>query len=270
MFMLNEIIANKRLEVATKKRTSPLEDLQAKLREARPVRDFYHALSLPGISLIAEIKKKSPSKGEFPIQIPAAELAHLYCRNGARAISVLADEKFFGGGAHVVERVANDPGVDLPVMYKEFIIDPYQIYEARSIGADAVLLIVRSIGDKGQLSEMIGTVHNLGMQALVECFTAEDAAVAVEAGARIIGVNNRDLQTFEVDLKRSEEIRSVIPEGVLTVSESGLKTPADALEAEQRGFDAILVGEALLKSEDLTKSIRGFAGLEVAEHQSNR
>ncbi|GAB6990768.1 indole-3-glycerol phosphate synthase TrpC [Paenibacillus pini] len=266
MYMLNEIVANKRIEVEEKKRVSPLTDLQGKLRDARPVRDFYAALQMPGISLIAEIKKKSPSKGEFPNQIAAAELARIYSQNGARAISVLADEKYFGGGAHVVERVANDPGVHLPVMYKEFIIDPYQIYEARSVGADAVLLIVRSIDDTGRLSEMISTVHDLGMEALVECYTAEEAAKAVKANARIIGVNNRDLQTFEVDLKRSEEIRSVIPNTSLTVSESGLSSPADALEAQHRGFDAILVGEALLKAEDITRRIREFAGLEVIEH----
>lgn len=266
MYMLNEIVADKRLEVDAKKRTSPLEELQGKLRDARPVRDFYHALKSPGISLIAEIKKKSPSKGEFPNQLAAAELGRLYSENGARAISVLADEKYFGGGAHVVERVANDPGVHIPVMYKEFIIDPYQIYEARSIGADAVLLIVRSIGDTGILTDMIGTVHDLGMQALVECYTAEEAAAAVEAKARIIGVNNRDLQTFDVDLRRSQEIRSVIPDTAITVSESGLSTPADALEAQKRGFDAILVGEALLKAEDITSVVRGFAGLEVLEH----
>ncbi|MGF7047237.1 indole-3-glycerol phosphate synthase [Paenibacillus sp. DS2015] len=268
MYMLNEIIANKRVEIDEKKRVRTLEDLQGKLREARPVRDFYSALQMPGISLIAEIKRKSPSKGEFPSQFTATELARIYSQNGARAISVLADEKFFGGGAHVVERVANDPAVHLPVMYKEFIIDPYQIYEARSVGADAVLLIVRSIGDSGLLSEMISTVHDLGMQALVECFTIKEAAAAVEAKARIIGVNNRDLQTFEVDLKRSEEIRSIIPDTTLTVSESGLSNPADVVEAQNRGFDAILVGEALLKADDITRRVREFAGLEIIEHQN--
>ncbi|MBP2000271.1 indole-3-glycerol phosphate synthase [Paenibacillus shirakamiensis] len=266
MFMLNEIVEHKRLEVEEKKRNSPLSDLQGKLRDARPVRDFYSALKAPGISLIAEIKKKSPSKGEFPNRLAAAELARLYSQNGARAISVLADEKYFGGGAHVVERVANDPSVHIPVMYKEFIIDPYQIYEARSIGADAVLLIVRSIGDTSLLTEMIATAQDLGMDALVECFTAEEAAEAVIAKARIIGINNRDLQSFDVDLRRSEDIRSIIPDTALTVSESGLATAADAVEAERRGFDAILVGEALLKSNDITQQVRAFAGLEVSQH----
>ncbi|QYR23479.1 indole-3-glycerol phosphate synthase TrpC [Paenibacillus sp. sptzw28] len=273
MFMLNEIVANKRLEIENKKRNCPLEELMAKLSGARQVRDFHHALTMPGISLIAEIKRKSPSKGELRPGFDAIELARIYSEHGARAISVLADEKFFGGGAHVVEKVANDPFVRLPVMYKEFVIDPYQIYEARSVGADAVLLIVRCIEQPSLLSEMIEIIHSLGMQALVECFAANEAVRAVESGARIIGINNRDLQTFDVDLKRSEEIRSVLPDSAVTVSESGLSSRSDALLAQENGFDAMLVGEALLKSDSIVSRVREFAGLgelemDVLEHKN--
>lgn len=260
MFMLDEILENKYKEVAEKIRLKPLQEIQAKLAEARSPRPFYEALNQPGISLIAEVKEKSPSKGTFREQYNPLELARIYSEHGARAISVLADKMFFGGGAEIVELIANDEQVHIPVMYKEFIIDPYQIYEARSVGADAVLMIVRAI-DPSQLKEMIGLAHELGMQALVECFTEEETQRAVEAGAAIIGINNRDLQSFDVDLKRSERIRSGLPAATLTVSESGLSTPDDARQAEQLGFDAMLVGEALLKASDVVSKVRQFAGV---------
>ncbi|GIN92711.1 indole-3-glycerol phosphate synthase TrpC [Siminovitchia terrae] len=263
MFMLDDILKSKAEEVEAKKSRCGLEEVKAKLRAARKPRDFYRALKHPGISLIAEIKRKSPSKGEFRADFDPHMLAKMYSENGARAISVLADETFFGGGAHIVEAVANDPDVHLPVIYKEFIIDPYQIYEARSVGADAVLLIVRAI-EPQRLPEMIALVHELGMQALVECFNAEEASLAVEAGAKMIGVNNRDLQTFKVDLQRSEEIRSVLPDSIVTVSESGLHSRADAEKAEAIGFDGMLVGEALLKSKDVRSRVREFVGLTVS------
>ncbi|WP_028595994.1 indole-3-glycerol phosphate synthase TrpC [Paenibacillus assamensis] len=258
MFMLDEILENKHKEVAEKIRLKPLQELQAKLAEARSPRPFYEALNQPGISLIAEVKEKSPSKGTFRENYNPLQLARIYSEHGARAISVLADKEFFGGGAEIVELIANDAQVHIPVMYKEFIIDPYQIYEARSVGADAVLMIVRAI-DPSQLQEMIGLAHELGMQALVECFTEEETQRAVEAGAAIIGINNRDLQSFDVDLKRSERIRSGLPAATLTVSESGLASPDDARKAEQLGFDAMLVGEALLKAPDIVSQVRQFA-----------
>ncbi len=260
MFMLDEILSHKVQEVKKKKELKGIEMVQEKVEKARKPRDFYNALTTNGISLIAEVKRKSPSKGELRKDFNAIDLARTYSKFGARAISVLADETFFGGGSHVVEKVANDSEVTLPVMYKEFVIDPYQIFEARSVGADAVLLIVRAI-ERSQLPHMISQVHKLGMQALVECFTAEEASIAVDAGARIIGVNNRDLQTFKVDLNRSEEIRSVLPNSIVTVSESGLNSRSDALEAEAMGFDGMLVGEALLKSEDIATQVKEFSGL---------
>ncbi|GIQ68035.1 indole-3-glycerol phosphate synthase TrpC [Xylanibacillus composti] len=258
MFMLDEILSHKVQEVKEKQSLVPLKEIKEKIASARMPRDFYGALKKPGISLIAEVKRKSPSKGELRTDFDALSLARMYAKYGARAISVLADVKYFGGGAHVVERIANDSQVQVPVMYKEFIIDPYQIYEARAVGADAVLMIVRAI-EPDRLPEMIETAHDLGMQALVECFTAEEAERAVTAGARIVGINNRDLQSFEVDLARSEDIRRVLPEGVVTVSESGLTCGADARKAEALGFDAMLVGEAILKAQDVPARVREFA-----------
>ncbi|NPC91330.1 indole-3-glycerol phosphate synthase TrpC [Bacillus sp. WMMC1349] len=260
MFMLDEILQNKIQEVEAKKQSKSLNEMKVKVEDARAPRDFYHALQKPGISLIAEVKRKSPSKGELRNDFHALTLARTYSTYGASAISVLADEVFFGGGPHVVQSVANDPQVNLPVMYKEFIIDPYQIFEARSVGADAVLLIVRII-DPELLPEMLAIVHDLGMHALVECFTLEEATFAVKAGAKIIGINNRDLQTFKVDLKRSEEIRSMLPSSIVTVSESGLHNRTDVLKVESIGFDAMLVGEALLKSDDVGNRIQEFLGL---------
>ncbi|MNZ33842.1 Indole-3-glycerol phosphate synthase [compost metagenome] len=266
MFMLDEILANKVKEVEEKKKQRSLEKVKEKAVHARAPRDFESALKQYGISLIAEVKRKSPSKGELRADFDALALARIYTLHGARAISVLADEKFFGGGAHVVEWIANDEKVLLPVMYKDFIIDKYQVYEARSVGADAVLIIVRAVEPK-LLQEMIATVHDLGMSALVECFTAEEAILAVESGARIVGVNNRDLQTFEVDFRRSEEIRAVLPAQIVTVSESGISSRADALKAEEIGFEAMLVGEALLKAQDLVSRVREFAGLLLTQEK---
>lgn len=260
MFMLDEILAHKIIEVEDKKVRYPMSLVEKKLAHARSVRDFFDAMKQPGISLIAEVKRKSPSKGELRQDYDALSLARTYSQHGARAISVLADEAFFGGGAHIVERIANDAQVHLPVMYKEFVIDPYQVFEARSVGADAVLLIVRAVAP-AMLPQLIETAHQLGMQALVECFTVEEAKLAVDSGARIVGVNNRDLQSFEVDLERSEKIRAVLPSTTLTVSESGLTSRADALQAEQLGFDAMLVGEAILKADNVALQVRSFAGL---------
>lgn len=269
MFMLDEILINKVNEIEEKKKLIGINELVKKIEIAREPRDFLGQLKKPGISLIAEIKRKSPSKGELRKDFNALELARTYSENGARAISVLADEPYFGGGAHVVEGVANDPEVNLPVMYKEFILDPYQIFEARSVGSDAVLLIVRALVPS-KLSEMITTIHKLGMEALVECFSAEEARLAVNSGARIIGINNRDLQTFEVDLNRSKEIRSVLPDSIVTVSESGLNNRTEALEAELMGFDAMLVGESLLKSDDVGIRVQEIVGSKnVAQENCN-
>lgn len=261
MHMLDEILKNKIREVADKKIRVSVEDLKRKAGQARKTRDFAAALAEPGISLIAEVKRKSPSKGELRIPFDPLAIARTYAHYGARAISVLADEKFFGGSAQVVSLIAHDDQISLPVMYKDFIIDPYQVYEARANGADAILVIIRA-ADPVVLKEIFQTAHGLGMDVLTETFTPEEVEIALEAGARIVGINNRDLQTFQVDLAKSKEMKGLVPEGKLTVSESGLNTRADVLQAEKSGFDGMLVGEALVKSPDIAGKIQDMMGVQ--------
>jgi indole-3-glycerol phosphate synthase len=245
--MLDSIIEFKRTEVASlaKDGGSRLE----RVARARPPRDFAASLLRRPVSVIAEIKPKSPSRGSFKQATNALPLALMYQEHGAAALSVLADRKFFGGGPELVELIANDPRVSVPVLYKEFVVAPEQIYEARACGADAVLLIARAVG-RQQLSDFVGLAGELGMQALVETFDDDEVAAALAAGARIVGVNNRDLRTFEVDLGRSERLSQLIPEGVVRVSESGISSRADVVRVGQSGFHAVLVGEALLTAPD--------------------
>lgn len=216
---------------------------------ARPPREFIAAIRKETISVIAEIKPKSPSRGSFTPAADPVALALQYQNNGASALSVLADRHFFGGGPELVERVANESGIFLPILYKEFVVDPQQIYEARACGADAVLLISRAV-DNHLLQDFVGLTHELGMEALVETFDEDDVIAALSAGARVVGVNNRDLRTFAVDLDRSARLSTLIPNGVLKISESGIASRSDVIQVEQLGFDAILVGEALLTSSD--------------------
>lgn len=260
MHMLDKIIQNKYVEVEKKKLMVPLEVLEEKISLARETRNFYEAIHRNGMSLIAEVKKKSPSKGLLREDFNPVELARSYTNNGARAISVIADETFFGGSSQIVERIANDHLVNIPVMYKDFIIDKYQIYEARACGADAVLIIVRAM-NKNTLSELIDTAELLKMDVLTETFTHEEVTISVEAGARIIGINNRDLQTFEVDLKKSEEMVSLIPNGRLKVSESGIKNRNDVLKAEEMGFDGMLVGESIITQRNVGRKVQELIGI---------
>ncbi|QGG55156.1 indole-3-glycerol phosphate synthase TrpC [Paenibacillus sp. B01] len=263
MFMLDEIVAHKRVELERKKREASAARLRDKLAAARAPRDFRGALKAPGISLIAEIKRKSPSKGEFRAKFEPEQLARAYEAGGASAISVLADEAFFGNGASVVEQVANLGGLSLPVMYKDFIVDEYQILEARAVGADAALVIVRSVPDDRQLAELLALAGELGMGVIAECFTPADAERALGAGAKIVGINNRDLQTFEVDIRRAGQIRALLGGDIVTVSESGMHSRSDALQAQSDGFDAMLVGEAILSAADPGEAVRRFVGREA-------
>ncbi|WP_437665589.1 tryptophan synthase subunit beta [Sorangium sp. So ce1182] len=253
------ILEHKRGEVAAKERSVPRAALEQRATRARPPRDFAAALRRDGVSAIAEIKLKSPSKGVFREGFDPVAIARAYVANGARAISVLADREFFGGGPEIVEAVANASGVNVPVMYKEFIVHPYQVIEARAAGADAVLLIARGV-DAALLTELLVLARSLGMEALVETFDADEIERAVQAGARIIGINNRDLSTFAVDLDRSRALRRLIQADVLTVSESGLKTAADVAAVAAMGFDGILVGEALVSAPDPGAALRSLLG----------
>ncbi len=222
MNILTDIVERKKAEVAARQRKIPLAALQAYGLQSvglPPRRSFRSALKTPDLSVIAEIKRRSPSKGELRCDIDVAQVARSYAANHASAISVLTDETFFGGSHD--DLVSARDSVNLPVLQKDFIIDPYQLHEARSIGADAVLLIVRILG-RQRLGELLGIAAELTLDALVEVHTAEELAQALEAGAGIIGVNNRNLDTFDVSLQTAVDLRPLIPPGCIAVAESGI------------------------------------------------
>jgi len=255
--LLERIVADKKRRVAAAKRELPLQVLQEKLATAQPLRPFAAALSTPGVSLIAEVKRASPSKGDFGLTRSVEALAKCYQAGGARAISVLTEETYFCGS--VSDLLAVRQAVDVPVLRKDFIIDIWQLYETRLLPADAVLLIAALLPGE-QLAEFLGVCHTLGLAALVETHSAEEVTGALAAGARIIGVNNRDLQTFNVDLTQTERLAGLIPAGTLLISESGFHTSADVRRAAEAGAQAVLVGEALVRAADPAQMVRKLIG----------
>ncbi len=264
MSILADIIANKREEVAWRKAIRPLSEITLQAQKCGPVRDFRAALCDPARHaprVIAEIKRRSPSKGVLRPDLDPTEVASSYQRNGAAAISVLADSRFFGGSLHDLAAVSM--WTSLPVLCKEFIIDPYQIYEARLAGADAVLLLA-SVLDGGQLREYRETAAQLGMAALVEVHNEAELDAALNAAGDIVGINNRDLNTFTVSLDATRRLLPLVPPGVVTVSESGIRTVRDRDELARLGVDALLVGEGLLTSDDLAAATREMCGVAPA------
>ncbi len=255
--ILDAIVSDKRVEVEASKVRRPLADLQERIELVDPPRDFRAALRKPGISLIAEIKRASPSKGDMLPGVEAIQLAALYEANEARAISVLTDQKYFKGTLEDLTAVHQQ--VAIPCLRKEFIIDPYQIYEARAAQADAILLIVRILDDV-QLKEYRQLAESLGMGVLVETHTKPEIDRAIESGAHIIGINNRDLDTLEVDVMRSLELKRHVPGGHTLVSESGIYTRRHVKLLEEGGVDAILVGESLLTSGNIQEKIQELLG----------
>ena len=255
--ILDEIVANKRIEVAERKLKMPVAHLEERAGSAPKPRDFRMALRKEGISLIAEIKRASPSRGDMMPNVDAVELASLYEQSGARALSVLTDEKYFKGRIEDVESAHQH--VKLPCLRKEFIIDEYQILEARAYYADAILLIVRILTDD-EIKRFIAAARRLGMGVLVETHTEEEIKRAIDCGAHIIGINNRDLDTLEINVNRSMELRRKVSGGYTLVSESGIHTRAHVKMLEDGGIDAILVGESLLTSKNIQAKIRELLG----------
>lgn len=252
--ILDKIVRWKVDEVARHKRERPIETLRAQVAlDSGAVRDFGAALAAPGVSLIAEVKRASPSAGLLRHTFDAEELAHAYAGNGARAISVLTDQHFFQGNLGHLGAVRQ--AVDVPVLRKDFIIDQYQVYEARAAGADAILLIVAALGD-GDLRALYERTYELGMHALVEVHNADELERALAIAPRIIGINNRDLRTFNVTLDTTEELASGVPEGTLLVAESGIYTAADVRRLRDIGVDAMLVGTSLVKSKHVGAKVR--------------
>jgi indole-3-glycerol phosphate synthase len=233
----------------------PLADLRAMAMVAPAPRDFEAAVRASGVSLIAECKKASPSKGLLLRDYDPARLARLYEKAGARAISVLTDARHFQGSLADL-RDARE-AVRLPVLRKDFIFHPYQLYEARVAGADAVLLIAAVLSDT-EMRDLLALAGRLGMAALVEVHSEEELVRVLPLGPRIIGVNNRNLQTFEVDFGNTARLRAFIPAEIAVVGESGLKSADDVQAMKAAGVDAVLVGETLLRSKDIAATTRAF------------
>src|ERR1700687_4426347 len=216
-------------------------------------RPFGQALRQPGMAFIAEIKRKSPSGGELRPDASAADLAAMYSSAGAAALSVLTDAAYFGGTDDDLVTARQVSG--LPALRKDFVIDPYQLYEARALGADAILLIVRALSQM-ELSELLELTHHLGMEALVEAHSATEVERAVAAGARIIGVNNRDLDTLVTDVSLAPRLRPMVAPECVFVAESGISQPEDVAVLLEAGVDAVLVGESLLRAADPGAKLR--------------
>lgn len=241
---LEQILRSKAAEVRARKTQTPLAHLEQKLKGAPATRDFRHSLTGNRLQLIAEIKQASPSKGLLCPAFQPVRLAQSYEASGAAAVSVLTEENFFLGSLDDLAQVKRATK-KLPVLRKDFIIDRYQIYEARVYGADAVLLIVAALTGT-ILTSYIKEAQALGMGALVEVHNEAELATALDAGAEIIGINNRDLRTFHIDLETTFRLRRKIPKDKVVVAESGIKTRDDLKRLAQVGVNAALIGEALV------------------------
>lgn len=269
MNILDRIVEYKRTqEVPRRMRELPLEAVQARAAAAPPTCDLVAALrSVKGVALIAEVKRASPSRGVLRSELDPVDVAAIYAANGAAAISVLTDEPFFQGSltylAQIRQRFAmpqeeeNQPG-PVPLLRKDFILHPYQIYETRAAGADALLLIAAILSD-ADLAELLALTHRLGMAALVEVHSAEELARVLPLAPRLIGANNRNLRDFSVNLQSCLSLRPMVPPDVCFVAESGIHTQADVARLAAANVDAMLVGEALMLAPDVGAKVRELA-----------
>ncbi len=241
--VLDEIVAGVREDVEARQNAVPLEEVRRRAEAAPPPLDAYEALRRPGVGVIAEVKRSSPSKGALADIPDPAELAGEYAAGGARCVSVLTEGRWFGGSLDDLAAVRAK--IEIPVLRKDFIVSAYQVHEARAYGADLVLLIVAAL-DQKVLTGLLDRIESLGMTALVEVHTEEEADRALEAGARVIGVNARDLRTLEVDRSVFERIAPGLPNQVVKIAESGVRGPLDLIRYASAGADAVLVGEGLV------------------------
>jgi indole-3-glycerol phosphate synthase len=256
--VLDRIVATKRREIASCRERTPEATLERRLADAPPVRDFFAALSLPGpIRLIAEVKKASPSAGVIRADFDPVAIAKTYERHGAACVSVLTDEQYFQGSLDYLTAIRG--AIAPPVLRKDFILDRYQLLEARAAGADAVLLIAECLDDC-QLRSLHNAAIELGMTPLVELYEPNNLPRVIAAGATLVGVNNRNLHSFEVSLEHTLRLRDAIPDECVLVSESGIKTHADVERLEAAGVDAILVGESLMREADIGLAVDRLLG----------
>ncbi|MGQ9572882.1 MAG: indole-3-glycerol phosphate synthase TrpC [Dehalococcoidia bacterium] len=269
--ILDRIVAVKRRELERRRQEEPLAILRERLAQAPPTRSLAQALRLrsgqalggPALALIAEVKRASPSRGVLRADLDRQALAHTYAKSGAAAISVLTEEQHFQGSLDDLRavRAALDGRGDArpPVLRKDFLFDAYHLFEARAYGADAVLLIVAML-DSALLAELLALARTLALECLVEVHDEQELERALAADAQVIGINNRDLRTFEVDLAVSERLRPLIPADRVVVAESGIHTRADVERLRSLGVNAVLIGEALVTAEEPEAKIRELLG----------
>jgi len=259
--ILDRILATKRDEVAAAKQAVPFSQLEAEARTAGPLRGFAAALRrAPGtpVHVLAEIKRASPSAGAIRAGADPAEIGAAYADAGASAISVLTDRDYFDGDLGFLRRVRDRIG--LPLLRKDFLVDPYQVAEARVAGADAILLIVAALSP-AQLSELLAAAHGYGLDVLVEVHTVREAEIALAAGVSLLGVNHRDLKTFTIDMSLTSVVAPMLPPDVVLVAESGIKVPADVQLLGAVGAHAVLVGEQLMRAPDPGAALRALRGM---------
>ncbi len=259
--ILDEIIEVKRCEVDDRKEAIPIDVLEKMIKEMPPTRDFRKALDGKGCSIIAEVKRRSPSRGVLRENFNPVSIATEYEEHGAAAVSVLTDETFFGGSRW--DLITVKEWISLPVLRKEFIIDPWQIKETRVIGADALLLIAAVLGEN-ELREFRKLAASLGMASLVEVHDRGELEMALTSGAEIIGINNRDLRTFTTDIATSLALAPLIPADRIIVSESGIHSRAEIETLMQAGIRSFLIGETLVAAPDIGATLRGLLGGDVS------
>ena len=257
--ILEEIAERTKVRVAEQKKKVSLEEIKTKALEmdANTGFPFLKALQQEDISFICEVKKASPSKGLIAPDFPYVEIAKEYEEAGAAAISVLTEPYYFQGKNEYLEEIVKN--VKIPVLRKDFTVDEYMIYEAKTIGASCVLLIC-AILDLPTLKKYLDLAHSLGLSAIVEAHDEEEVKMALESGAKIIGVNNRDLRTFTVDINNSARYRKMVPEDIVFISESGIKTAADIQKLRENGTNAVFIGETFMRSADKKAALKELRG----------
>lgn len=254
--ILDKIVKDNLEELAARKHRLPLAELKKAALEQSPPLDFASALLGDQLKLIAEVKKASPSRGIIRPDFDPVEIARIYASNSVAAISVLTESKYFQGSLNHLTDISNALGDKRPpLLRKDFITDPYQVYESRAYGADSLLLIVAILSPR-KLEELLELSHELGMSCLVEVHNEIELEIALRSKAKIIGINNRDLKTFTVDITTTERLRPLIPKDKIVVSESGIKNRRDTEKLRQWGVDAVLIGESLMSAPDITARIK--------------
>jgi len=253
MNILDEICEHKREEVRDRSKRVPLSEMEKRGHDADAPLDFRRAVTAAGKNIIAEVKRASPSAGVIKEDFDPVRIAQQYQEGGAAALSVLTDEKYFRGKLEFIRRIKD--AVTLPVLQKDFIISAYQIYEARAFGADCILLIVKILSDD-ELREFLDCATSLGLAALIEVHDEGELKRALACGAEIVGINNRNLSDFSVDIRTTMRLAPLTPEGKIIVSESGIKTSSDIQKLRDVGVNAFLIGETILRSEHPVEALK--------------